>query len=258
MTVDGADPRRVLALIPAFNEQDCIVTTIAQVHLAAPEAAILVIDDASTDATGRLAAAAGAEVLGLGDNQGTGGAIRAGYRVAAAGGYDVAVRVDADGQHDPRDIPVLLTALSQGGADVVVGSRFAAAGGSGGSGGYRVGFGRRWAIGRLCVQVNRLTGLAFTDPTSGYRAVGRRAIELYAEDADVRFLGDTVEALLTAIGAGLTIVEVPVVMRARQGGRASIGLVRSAVGFLRTTRSIRRRSPLQAVQPAQAIRACSG
>lgn len=241
VTVDGGGLGRVLVLIPAYNEQDCIVTTIAEVRLAAPDADVLIIDDASTDATGRLAAAAGAEVLGLADNQGASSAMLAGHRLAAAEGFDVAVRVDADGQHDPRDIPVLLNALSKG-ADVVIGSRFA------GGAGYRVGIGRRWAIGRLCAQVNRLTGLGFTDTTSGYRAVGRQAIDLYAEGADLGFLGDTVEALLAAVGAGLTVVEVPVEMRARQGGRASIGPVRSAVGFFRTTRSIRRRPPLHAAQ----------
>jgi len=244
VTVDGAGQGRVLVLIPAYNEQGCILTTIAEVRLAAPEAAVLVIDDASTDATGRLAAAAGAEVLGLSDNRGAGSAMRAGFRFAADEGFDVAARVDADGQHDARDIPVLLTAIRDG-ADVVIGSRFC------GAAGYRVGIGRRWAIGRLCVEVNRLTGLGLTDTTSGYRAVGRRAIELYAEEVDSRFLGDTVEALLAAVGAGFTVAEVPVRMRARQGGRASIGPVRSAVGFFRTIRSLRRRLPLGAAPPAQ-------
>jgi len=234
VTVDGAGLGRILVLIPAYNEQDCIVTTITEVQHAVPDADILVVDDASTDATARLAAAAGGENLGLSENVGAGAAMRAGYRLAAAEGYDVAVRVDADGQHDPRDIPIMLAALREG-ADVVIGSRFS------GNAGYHVGISRRWAMGRLRAHVNRRTGLHFTDTTSGYRAVGRPAMELYAQATDSRFLGDTVQALLTAVAAGLTVVEVPVAMRARQGGQASIGLLRSAVGFIRMTRAVRRR-----------------
>lgn len=233
MTVDRADLGRVLVLIPAYNEQACIVTTIAEVRVAVPNADVLVIDDASSDETARLATHAGADVLTLADNCGAGGAMREGYRYAAAEGYDVAVRVDADGQHDAHHIAHLLARLGQG-ADLVVGSRFS------GTASYAVGLGRRWAIGRLSHQITWLTGTSFSDPTSGFRATGRRAIELYAEESDLRFLGDTIDALLTAVARGLTVAEVPVRMRARQGGRPSMGLVTSAVGFLRTTRSLDR------------------
>lgn len=246
VTVEGAGLPRVLVLIPAYNEQDCIAATIAEVRAAAPQADILVIDDASTDTTGQLATQAGALVLGLPENQGAGGALRAGYRFAADQAVDAAVRVDADGQHDARDIPALLSALHSG-ADVVIGSRFS------GEAGYRVGLARGWAISRLCTHVNRLTGLSFTDPTSGYRAVGPRAIALHAELDQVRFLADTVDALLAAIDAGLTVVEVAVRMRARQGGRASIGPLVSALGFLRTTLSLRRRQPLPPAWPQEPL-----
>lgn len=245
MTVDEAGLGRVLVLIPAYNEQDRIAATIAEVGRAAPTAEILVIDDASTDETAQIAAAGGAAVLGLAANRGAGGAMRAGYRFAADEGFDVAVRVDADGQHDAYDIPILLAALGEG-ADVVIGSRF-----SGGPG-YPVGVGRRWAMGRLAAQVARLTGMSCTDTTSGYRAAGRRAIELYADQTDPRFLGDTVKALVTAVAAGLTVIEVPVRMRARQGGHASIGPLRSAIGFFRAARELHRATPLGAPHPQAA------
>ncbi len=246
MTVDEPGLGRVVVLIPAYNEQDCIVATIGEVQQAAPGATVLVIDDASTDATPRLAAAAGAEVLGLTVNQGAGGAMRAGYRFAATEGFDLAVRVDADGQHNAADIPLLLAALRDG-AEVVVGTRFSD------EPGYAVPRVRRWAMGRMSAQVTRLTGLQLTDTTSGYRASGRRAIELYAAETDPHFLGDTVMALITAAGAGLRIVEVPVRMRARQGGQPSLGLFASALGFLRMSRSLSRAAPLAIGQSAEPV-----
>lgn len=246
MTVDGAGLGRVIVLIPAFNEQDCIAAIIGEVRNAAPEAEILVINDASTDATAGLATAAGAEVLDLADNQGAGAAMRAGYRFASTRGFDVAVRIDADGQHNPRDIALLLAGLCDG-ADLVIGSRFS------GDPGYSVGFGRRWATRRLSTQVTRLTGLQVTDTTSGYRAAGRRAILFFAQETDPQFLGDTVTALVTASAAGLRVVEVPVRMRARQGGRASLGLLPSARGFWRMYLSLRSTGAVDDPRPSEPV-----
>lgn len=241
VTVDEPGFGWVIVLVPAYNEQDCLAATIAEIEQAAPWADILVIDDASTDSTASLAAAAGADVLRLDHNQGAGAAMGAGYRIAAARGYDVAVRVDADGQHDAFDIPALLAGLRDG-ADVVVGSRF-----SGGPG-YAIGFARRWAMGRLSAQVTRVTGLQLTDTTSGFRAAGRPAIDLYARQTDPRFLGDTVAALVDAAASGLRVVEIPVRMRARQGGRPSLRPWPAAMGFWRMSRALGRAVPLVTAQ----------
>ncbi len=246
MTVDEPGFGRVLILVPAYNEQDCIAATIAEIGLAVPTAEVLVIDDASTDATASLASAAGARVLGLPVNAGAGAAMRAGYGFAAEADYDVAVRVDADGQHDPIDIPDLLAAVRDG-ADVAVGSRFS------GAPGYPIGYGRRWAIRRLSSRVTLVTGVHLTDATSGFRAVSRRAIPLHARETDPRFLGDTVTPLVSAVAAGLEVVEVPVRMRARQGGRPSLGLVASAVGFWRMCRSLSRQVPLESLVPSAPV-----
>lgn len=253
VTVDRADLGRVLVLIPAYNEQACIEATIDDVRRAVPEAHVLVIDDASTDATPELAARASATVHSLPSNLGSGGAMREGYRYAAAAGYDSAVRVDADGQHDAIDIPALLAQLSLG-ADLVVGSRFA------GIQGYSVGVARRWAINRLSRQITSLTASSFSDPTSGFRATNRRAIELFAEQSDPRFLGDTVDALITAVASGLVVVEVPVRMRRRQGGRPSIDPITSALGFISTSRSLDRAAahrstiPIRLIDPIGTVR----
>lgn len=184
-------------------------------------------------------------MLSLPANLGAGGAMSAGYRFASEQGFDVAVRLDADGQHDARDLPALLAALDDG-ADLVIGSLS-------GAPDYQVGIARQWAMRRLSGQVSRLTGLSCTDTTSGYRATGRRAIALYAQESDPRFLGDTVEALVDAVAAGPTVAEVPVRMRARQCGQASIGLWRSQIGFVRTTRELQRAVTLGTQVPAEPV-----
>src|SRR4051812_16127530 len=101
------DGKRILVIIPALNEGESIGKVVAEVRGELPSVDVLVIDDGSTDDTGPAARAAGAVVATLPYNLGVGGAMRLGYRYAAAGGYDVAIQVDADGQHDPRYVPAL-------------------------------------------------------------------------------------------------------------------------------------------------------
>ena len=118
--------RRILIVMPALNEQASVATVIGQVREALPEADLLVVDDGSADETARLAREAGAHVARLAVNLGVGGAMRTGFRYAAARGYDVVVQVDADGQHDPEELDALLSGLDE--ADIVIGSRFAGKG----------------------------------------------------------------------------------------------------------------------------------
>jgi glycosyltransferase involved in cell wall biosynthesis len=148
-------------------------------------------------------------------NTGVGGAVRTGLRFAQQRGYDRAVVVDADGQHDPSGIAALLRELDSG-ADLVVGSRFGT-----GSADYQVGMARRAAMRFLAWLVLRITHIPFTDVTSGYRAFDRRAVDLFAERYPSEYLADTVEVLLIAHAAGLRLREVPVSMRPRVVGTAS-------------------------------------
>lgn len=212
---------RVLVVLPAFNEEASVVAVVKEVHAALPDAGCLVVDDGSRDRTAMVADEAGAAVLKLPFNLGVGGAMRAGFRYALQNDYDVVVQIDADGQHDPANVPELLEALD--GADLVMGARFA------GQGEYEVRGPRRWAMRVLARVLSRVAKSKLTDTTSGFRASGPRAVRLFAEHYPAEYLGDTIEALVIAARADCTIRQVPVAMRPRAGGVPSHDPVKSAV-----------------------------
>ncbi len=209
-----------LVIIPALNEEDSITPVIAAVRQQLPWAAIAVLNDGSTDRTGELAEAAGAIVLHLPYNVGIGATVQTGFMFAAERGYEVVLRVDGDGQHDPRDLNRLIEALQAGGADIVIGTRFIE------DRGYHTPMPRRLGILILARLISTITGHPVTDPTSGFAAFNRRAIRLFA----VTYPHDypEPEALVVAHRAGLRLREIPVTMQPRQGGRSSITRLRSA------------------------------
>lgn len=192
-----------------------------------PNFDLVVVDDGSTDDTADVARGEGVLVVPLPINLGVGGAVRAGLRWAKQRGYDRAIVVDADGQHDPQGIKALVDALDNG-ADMAVGSRFAP-----GAEPYRVGPLRKLAMRSLRVVVRRVAGRPFTDVTSGFRAFGRPVLELLADDYPAEYLADTVEALCLVAYAGYRIDEVPISMRPRAGGRPSSRRLGLAVNYLR-------------------------
>lgn len=212
---------RVLVAIPALNERATVADVVAEVKAAAPAAEVLVVDDGSSDGTSAVAAGSGAEVVVLPFNVGVGGAMRTAFLYARSRNCDAVVQVDADGQHDVSAIPSLLAALDD--ADIVVGARFTD------KGDYAVRGPRRWAMAVLSHTLSRVTGGRLSDTTSGFRAAGPRAIELFATNYPSEYLGDTVESLVIASRAGLTITEVPVSMRPRQGGAPSQGPIHSTL-----------------------------
>lgn len=224
----------LLVVVPALNEAGSVAEVVRGIRACVPDATCLVIDDGSTDATAAIAREAGGRVLSLPFNLGVGGAMRTGFRFARDHGYRVVVQVDADGQHDPGDIPRLVAAL--GDADIVIGSRFE------GRASYGVRGPRRWAMHVLAWAVGRLAHRRLTDVTSGFKAAGPRAISLFAHTYPAEYLGDTVEALVIAARAGLGMREISVDMRERQAGRpshhpvrATIYLLRAGVAFLLAT-----------------------
>lgn len=221
---------RCLVVIPAYNEEASVGDVVRRLRVAMPGAPALVVDDGSVDRTAQEAAAAGAWVLTLPYNLGVGGAMRVGYKYALRHGYEYAVQLDADGQHDPADIPRLLDAL--GPADIVIGARFA------GTPGFAVRGPRRWAMWLLARSVSRAVGERLTDATSGFRACNRKAMTLFARHYPVEYLGDTVEALLIAARTGLNVTQVPVTMHERAGGRPSSNPFRSTLFFLRILMSL--------------------
>jgi glycosyltransferase involved in cell wall biosynthesis len=209
----GPQERRVLVVVPAYNEQATVRAVVRHVRAELPDCELVVVDDGSSDGTVAEARDEGAVVLSLPFNLGVGGAMRTGYRYALRNGYDAVVQVDGDGQHDARDLHALLQALES--ANIVVGSRFTA------GSTYRVRGPRRWAMRLLARAVSRVAKTRLTDVTSGFRATDRLAIELFARSYPAEYLGDTVESLLVAARAGLTVRQVPVGMRPRQAGTPS-------------------------------------
>ncbi len=221
---------RPLIAIPAWNEQESIADVIAKVRQSRPDADILVINDGSTDDTARVADSAGATVISLPFNVGVGGAMRTAFLYAKRHGYAALVQVDADGQHDPADLDRLLLGLDE--ADVVVGTRFHP------NSTYFVGGPRRWAMVMLSKALSRMNRGTISDPTSGFRSAGSRAIDLFAVDYPADYLGDTVGSLAIATRRGLTIHEAPVTMYFRQTGRPSKNALWSALYLGRATLAI--------------------
>lgn len=212
---------RTLIVMPAYNEEEAVAAVVREVFEKVPGVAVLVVDDGSQDATSREAAAAGATVLQLPINLGVGGAMRAGFKYALSQGFANVVQVDSDGQHDPAGIATLVERLAT--HDLVLGARFA------GVGDYTVKGPRHWAMLVLSGILSRLTKTKLTDTTSGFRASGPRAVALFAQHYPSEYLGDTVESLVIASRAKLTVTQVGVAMRPRAGGVPSHNPYKAAV-----------------------------
>lgn len=221
---------RTLLIMPAWNEEAAIGATIAEVHEVLPWIDVLVVNDGSTDRTAEVARAAGAQVLTLPYNLGVGGAMRAGYTYAARFQYDQAIQLDADGQHDPKDVPLVLAGLEK--TNISIGARFA------GTGDYEVRGPRKWAMLMLSGIVSKLAKTKLTDITSGFRAADRAAIQQYVKHYPVEYLGDTVDSLVMAIRSGLSVSQVPVEMRSRQAGTPSNNPIKAALYLVRTMFSL--------------------
>jgi glycosyltransferase involved in cell wall biosynthesis len=214
------DHVRRVALVPAFNEEANVGRVIDEIRSFDPSLDVVVVDDGSYDRTAEVAREHGATVVRLPFNLGIGGAVQTGFRYADEHGYDLAVRLDGDGQHDPSQLDRILAPVVGGDADIAVGSRFA-----GERDGYRSSRSRRFGIRLLAWVVSRIVGRRVTDTTSGFQALNRRAIELFAHDYPHDY--PEVEATIMVSRHRLRSVEVPVAMRERGGGRSSITALRS-------------------------------
>jgi glycosyltransferase involved in cell wall biosynthesis len=214
---------KLLAIVPAYNEAAAISATVRDINQHARAFDVVVIDDGSTDDTARIARSAGANVIRHPFNLGIGGAVQSGYRFALDHDYDVAVQIDGDGQHDARQIAMLLERLRADAAlNMVTGSRFLSYDGDG----YRSSVTRRLGIRIFSGVLSVVCRRRITDPTSGFRMTDRRGIELFARDYPHDY--PEVEAVLMSHAHRLTAIEVPVRMRARQTGQSSIRSTQSA------------------------------
>ena len=211
---------RLVAVVPAWNEEGAIGQVVDEIRSFDSSIDVVVVDDASTDATAEVAEAHGAAVLRLLFNVGIGGAVQTGFRHARDEGYEIAVRLDGDGQHDASELGKLLAPIRAGEADLVIGSRFVDP-----DGGYRAPFARRLGIRVFARLVSVLGGQRVTDTTSGFNALNRTGIELFARDYPHDY--PEVEATLVALRSGLRLEQVQVDMRERQAGTSSITFVRS-------------------------------
>jgi len=214
--------RRYLAIVPAFNEAEAIAGAVAAIYERAPDFDVLVVDDGSIDTTAERARSTGAEVLRMPFNLGIGGAMQSGYIYALEHGYEVAVQVDGDGQHDPSHIHDLLECLhSDPELNMVTGSRFLDPNGDG----HRSSATRRMGIRVFSMVVSLITGQRVTDPTSGFRMTSRRGIELFARDYPHDY--PEVEAILLMHAHRLRSCEIPVRMRPRLTGESAISSTQS-------------------------------
>jgi glycosyltransferase involved in cell wall biosynthesis len=224
---------RYLAIVPAHNEVEAVGATVAELHAHAPDFDVVVIDDGSTDDTATAARKAGATVLTLPFNLGIGGAMQTGYLYALEQAYDIAVQIDADGQHDPRFVHPLLEELRRDASlNMVTGSRFL----DPGNGGDRSTASRRVGIRIFSRVVSAITGQLVTDPTSGMRMVDRRGIALFAHDYPHDY--PEVEAILLMHAHSLNSRELPVQMRARTSGQSAISAARSGYYMLKVLLAI--------------------
>jgi glycosyltransferase involved in cell wall biosynthesis len=211
--------KKVLIIIPAYNEEASIEKVIKGVSLEVPQADVLVVNDGSNDFTSERAWQSGAIVLDLPFNLGIGGAMQAGYKYANEKGYEIAIQVDGDGQHDPKEIPQLMEVLEKKEADMAVGSRFV------GETSYKGSTMRKVGISVLSNAISILIRQKVTDPTSGFRAANRRAIQLFVHNYPQDYPEPEVLVLLSR--CGLKIKEVPATVYQREFGESSITKIRS-------------------------------
>lgn len=207
---------KILIIIPAFNEGASIRQLLTEVASVFPQADRIVINDGSRDHTEEEALITGSRVASLPYNLGIGGAVQTGYQIALEQGYDIAIQLDGDGQHDPAYLKKVLEPVASGQLDFCIGSRFL----DKNAPSFRSTPVRRLGILFFCGLLGTLTGLPLTDPTSGFRAVGRDLIRKFAAYYPVDF--PEPEAIQIAKRYGARIGEVPVCMRERQSGKSSI------------------------------------
>ena len=212
---------RILVVIPAYNEVANVGRVVEEVKREAPSVDVLVVDDGSFDATADAARKAGAIVVKLPFNLGMFEAVRTGFVYADRKGYDIAIQVDADGQHVPREIEALVDPVVEEGFDIVVGSRYLE------SRGYRTPFFRKCGIRLFAWLTSVVLGQKITDTTCGFRSYGKRAIRMFARYDSAEFR-DSVGLVILG-RAGLKIKEIPVTVRERIGGRSTISTIKAFI-----------------------------
>lgn len=220
-----------IIIVPAFNEEKSIRKVLYGIKDAQPAADIVVINDGSKDQTGDAARSTGvATVIDMPVNVGIGGAMQTGYLYASRNGYELAVQLDGDGQHDPGELYKIMNPIQSGELDCCIGSRFLL------KTAYRSGLSRRIGICFFSWMIHWMIGKKYTDPTSGFRAVNRTIIERFAASYPEDY--PEVEAIVLMERQRFRIREVSVLMHSRQAGRSSITFLKSLYYMVKVSLAI--------------------
>jgi glycosyltransferase involved in cell wall biosynthesis len=220
---------KALVIIPAYNEEKNIAGLLDKLKATCPGYDVIVVNDCSSDNTLKICRESGADVIDLPVNLGIGGAVQSGFRYAMYHNYDFAVQVDGDGQHDPNYISLLLSGLGEK-SNLCIGSRFI------NGEGFQSSPLRRLGIRYFSMLIHIFTGQRIKDPTSGFRACDRKAIELFAYDYPRDY--PEPESIVNASRQGLKVSEVPVAMNRREGGKTSITSSRSIYYMVKVSLAI--------------------
>jgi len=223
--------QKILIIVPAFNECGNIGRTVQEIRGSALSVDVLVIDDGSIDNTAKEALQAGGQVVSLPFNLGIGAAVQTGFQYAQIYQYDIAVQIDGDGQHDVSFLGKIIEPILQDEADMVVGSRFLEK-----TEGFQSSFSRRVGINFFVHLINVLTGVKINDPTSGFRAYNKKMITLFSAYYPQDF--PEPEAIVVSQQAGARIIEVSVLMRAREAGESSIRYFKTMYYMVKVTLAI--------------------
>ncbi len=218
---------KILVIIPCYNEQDSIEKVVENLKNNAPYADYLVVNDCSTDRSGEILRSKGMNYINNPVNLGIGGGVQAGYLYAKENGYDIAVQMDGDGQHDPAYLSAVCQPVIDGRFDMAIGSRFIE------KEGFQSSFMRRLGINIISFIIKLFTGKKVYDVTSGYRACNRRLIEFFADNYADDY--PEPEAIISCVLNGFSVGEVPVVMKERDGGVSSIRSLKSAYYMIKVS-----------------------
>lgn len=221
---------RILVLIPCYNEEANIVRAVRRLEETCPGVDYLVINDCSTDSSGEILRREGMNYLDLPVNLGIGGGVQCGYRYAIANGYDIAIQMDGDGQHDPKYLMDVVRPVMEGKLDLCIGSRFLK------KEGFQTSFMRRVGIRFLSFLIYFLSGVRVLDVTSGFRACNRKMMEFFNRHYATDY--PEPEAILSASLTGYRVGEVPVIMQERQGGVSSISAFKSIYFMVKVSLSL--------------------
>lgn len=219
-----------IIIIPAYNEEENIERTVNAIQKSAQGFDYVIINDCSTDNTRKICEEKEFDIVNLPINLGIGGAVQTGYKYAYENGYDVAVQVDGDGQHDPEFLNTMADYLIDHQVDMVIGSRFIE------KKGFQSSITRRMGIQFFSKLIKVLTGKKITDPTSGLRMIGRNVMEIFSEDYPRDY--PEPESIVAVLRKNMKIEEIPVVMLERQGGVSSISPKKSIYYMIKVTLAI--------------------